>query len=321
MVCDMHCEPGKVSSQPGICPVCRMKLRTWEDVGYAVALAATSPGAPIDPAYVSLRVLDPAGLDTPDVHIDRLTAVSLDLTAIEELQPASRASNASTPAISAAAFFLRPKSQPAMLFAELVDSKRRPLHTRAVSLVPPGSTATPITLAEDFDVVQHDGEYELRVRCNGKKFFAGEPSIIRVGVSIKNTDLADLETLSAATDPIATGSMGQLVVVAVEPPMFARLFPINVRPSSPADGMVWGAVPPDVLGLARTTASLNGGPSDLIFATSFPAPGKYRVFFTAQHRQRPVRASFVIDALPLDPASPAPTSSTPPGKNEHTHPK
>lgn len=296
-VCDMHCEPGKVYNRPGFCPVCRMNLSEWERVGYSIAIESSSPGASGEPASVVLRTLDPSGLDTSDAVIERLTAVAGDLSKVEALRPSIK----KDVPYRTQAIFPGEVRTPTVIFAELVDKSGKTIGAPAANFVPKGASPAPVTLPEDYDIVQHDGDYEVRIRCNGRKFFSGEVSHIRLGVTVANEPVVDLE-------PISPGApdLGELLVVRAEPPLFGRLKPIVL---TDAPGTARCPVSPEVLESAKSIAGLNGSPKDLSFVTQFPYPGKYRVLATLQHKGKPIRAAFTIDALPpnAEPTQSAPT--------------
>jgi hypothetical protein len=300
-VCDMHCEPGKVYDHAATCPVCRMALRTWEDVGFSIALDSAPVGTrPAD--TIGVRVLDPSGSDTTDVRIARLSAVAGDLSSIQSLirTPGSDQTSVSK---AGRAEFQQPEAAVSRIFAELLDQHDKPMGTPSASFAKPGASPAPITLTEDYDVVQHDRGYELRVRCNGKKFFAGEPSFIRLGVTRKGETVTNIE-------PLDSKHLAELVVVGVEPPFFARLSPILS-----SEGVPLCELSSDILESARSTAGLNGSHHDQVFMTRFPAPGKYRAFARVQHDGKPIQAAFLIDALPLDSEPDAPPAT---GHEHHT---
>lgn len=295
-VCDMHCEPGKVSKEAGTCAVCRMKLRTWEDVGYRLGVQRLKDAAG---RTLRLRVIDPSGADVKDLmpmSLEawqtgpglRVTAVLPGLKDLVQGRVERESFDAELPAAG---------DEATAVFAEFVPrddlSKVRVAGAKIDPVKGTSSTAMP---GEDYDDKHLVGEYSLPMRCNGKKFFAGETSFIRIGV-LKDLDpVGDLEPVYSSS-----GVRGELVVVGTKPMFFERLTPLPIGSEARVRG--GGTYTAELLDEARQVAALNGSEHDLVFATRFPAPGTYKVFLKVRHKGEYVRTSYVIEALKLTKAN------------------
>lgn len=276
-VCEMHCEPGKAYPHEGKCPVCAMKLTAWDETGYALRVATPGTGE------LRHTLLDPSGVPVHNLGVDgqsvRVTMLSPDLKSVETV-PAE---------ISGDQFIFAGFGKAHAgwtVFAELLSGGKPAPTWTSVGAQMDDVRASAELPAEDFDMVAHDGDYELRIRCNGQKFIVGERSFVRIGVSVRDKAIADLEAL-----PNRNGARGELLIMSATPARLVRTQELEL-----AEHATDARLNSDALVAARHSASLNGQPSDMVFSTVFPRVGVYRVNFEAHRAGKPIRATWYIHA-------------------------
>lgn len=328
-VCDMHCEPGTVRGAPAMCPVCRMALRRWEDVGYSMSVEP-APGVTVragEPARLLARVLDPSGVDA---RLRAMPEGDVSVMAFNDRLnwSAWTAGRGVVNEAGAARFevlFTPPTDGSYVLFGEArldegTTGGAVVVGRAAIDVGPAmmGSMGSPeASPKEDYDVVKHvgpGGAYEVRVRCNGQRFFAGEDSYVRVGVDLGGAAVTDLEPLIDGPGS-ASGVKGRLVVVSTDTTFFQLATPLPMRGGVGGGGGVSGTTGVDAriervtagqIAGAEAMASLNGRETDLVYLVRLPRVGMYRVFTEMRHKGEPIRAEFVIDAQALEGAAAEP---------------
>lgn len=305
-VCDMHCEPGKISAHPGVCPLCHMALRPFAEVPFLLAPPPPTPFSVDTPTRLTFNVRDPAGL--PARQIPGLRAQGLDLVIVsDDLRWFSLAKGGAGPSQTSTGLAVSTTVAPPgpgryMVYPFVAGSHASETHLGGIAAVPlffSGASSEPLEFKETYDEVQHDGAYELRIRCNGKRFFAGEDSFLRVGVDLNGKTVTDLEPVDGAE--VERKEMGELFIASADR-MFsvkADLIPVEGSAQAPR-GVDRRTIPEEVFAEAKRCAGFNGSASDLIFHARFPRPGFYVAIARLQHQGRVLTASFLIDAQPKE---------------------
>lgn len=305
-VCDMHCEPGTVRSELGNCPVCKMALRPYEQSPWALKISSKDAVRPGSPATLKLWALDPAGNAAPMAKPVRVSFVP---ESLDRILPVSIAADSADSLVAKQVVFSHAGRWSAV--AEFTDAGGVP-HTISTDFrvrAQDESSAEPAArLKGDYDVVAHVDAYEVRVRCNGQKFFVGEESIIRIGVDLRQAPVTNLQRFPG-------GWLSEATIASQDLKHFARLTSVETALAQP------DARPPllsrELVQRTRDAMLGNGRESDVVFHYVFPAPGVYRMFVRLKHLGKDIEAAFVIDALLPEDSS---EDLTPTGHEHHAKP-
>jgi hypothetical protein len=276
----MRCEGKKSYDHPGTCPVCHMDLIRQSAAPFAVLISAASDSSGIvagRPITLDIRLLDQVGdpvgaIDIVHEHTLHFMLFSEDLSFYAHEHPTR------TPdGVFHLENFTFPFGGRFIAFADFTPTApagKAPINriARTEFTVPSGDTPphAPVALHENEDDLIQDPPYEIGIRCNGGKFFAGRDSYLRYGVSLHNEPVTDLEPIM--------GAMGHLVIISADTNTY-----LHCHPLSPP-------LPPEV------TVFTNGKPTDVVFHTYFPKPGMYRAFAQFQHKGRIILSAVTIDA-------------------------
>lgn len=313
-VCDMHCEPGKTSPTPAICPVCKMAFKPVSSVPYSVLATVESKvlesGKPV---ALKLQLIDRIGLpvkelDTVHEKILHLLTVSNDLSWYSHEHPVRR------PDGSFAIELTFPHPGEFTIFADFTptgDGQQVP----STPLLVPGKAPAAVTFKEDIDAVQSVDGYVFRLRCNGGPFVAGRDELMRYGVGFPPDGAKDVTDL----EPYL-GALGHLVIFSQDLKTFVHAHPLNDEVSA-SDKHEHGhdhahhhhgqASPEELM--AKAAKYGNGVPTDPVFHVVFPKPGIYRAFAQFQHKGKIITVANTIDVQPGD------GESQPPAESEHKH--
>lgn len=336
-VCEMRCEGPRAFSEPGPCPQCGMALSRRSTDPLRLSVQARREVVPATPSVVFARLEkshrpDSERLSSGPAPV--FVAVSDDLRwhtcVIPQIPSASLASGTAGYPLTfnfpaAGRYTLYACAAPHGFAREVAD-------TRFTVGVPPSSsmgTDTAAALEEDFDEVKRVRGYELRVRCNGAKFFSGpgEQSFLRFAIDRVVSASGEGQAAEAGTTTpvgdfdLIQGERGHLLVVRVSDGEVVQAHPVGasefVARTASGDPVVINPqaanahVHHHTAAGARSTSvhplSLgNGHPTDVAFQAVFAEPGLYRVFATFKLKSdpEPISVAFTIDAENAEPLEP-----------------
>lgn len=315
--CDMHCEGCKTFDAPGTCPVCKMPYTKLQDVPYSVRVSATGviyPGARV---LLTIALMDRAGCPVKDIavvheHPLHFMVVANDLSWYAHEHPIRQKDGTFT--LDTLAF---PAPGKYTVFADFTPVGE-PNQIAITSVTIPGDApASTFKLVEDFDTVAKIDGYEIRVRCNGKKFFVGEDSFLRYGIDKDGKPVTDLQPLM--------GELGHLVIIGQDLKTYVHSHPMTASTTAASDDKhdhSHAHAGHDHSGLEdKLKAALleNGKPSDITFHAIFPSPGLYRAFAQFQHNGKVLLVPFTIDAQLPEGGAPAAPARKPADHSGHNH--
>lgn len=338
LACPMRCEPGKSYTDRATCPVCRMQLEPLESLPFGL-IVQSDPKEVVSgaPTRLILRPLDQTGLPAGPLrivheHPIHVMIVSSDLSWFRHEHPVPMATSTSAGKESTTEYELDltfPFPGEFTLFADFepegaasheAAGESAPVHVhadgaRAARAVVRVAGAPPpvIPLGDTTESVHRVDGYEVRLRCNGEKFFAAgpdhSPSLLRFGISREG----DLEPITDL-DPYL-GAMGHLAIISADRTTYIHAHPIE--PTTSDSSSTTKSAPHDAA-LARAAAAFgNGTLNDLVFAAEFPRPGMYRTWAQFSHSGKVITVPITIDVQPR----PGTDGSVPasPGGHEHHH--
>lgn len=303
-VCRMHCEGKKTYMDEGICPVCKMALTKMSQTPYFAQVSAPGTVEPGKPTRLDIKLLDPAGnlatkIDVVHDYPLHFMIVSEDLSFYAHEHPTRqpdgsfRLSN-----------FTFPFGGKFVAFSDFTPNGVSNQVSQFEFKVPLGGDASParepMNLVQDWDNIGKVGDYEFRVRCNGKEFVAGQDSFVRYGIDLKGKPVTDLQPLM--------GELGHLVAVSKDFKHYIHAHPIDFsgKPSAHAHAHAGhGHDDQKILEKGRELLG-NGKPSDVIFHAVFPGPGLYRAFAQFKHQGKELMYPVTIDVQPNPDGSAAP---------------
>jgi hypothetical protein len=300
-VCEMHCEGEKVYARAGACPVCGMALSRVSETPWGVIVTADAAVLPGKPADLTIKLTDPRGrpvsaLETVHEHPLHAVIVSGDLSFFAHEHPEPVAGKPGE-------FTLKGLTLPAggryAIFADFTPAGRASVQGKGgrqprFEFKVPGEPPATAALVEDYDKIDKVGPYEVRVRCNGDRFYAGRDSFLRYGIDLNGKPVIDLEPLM--------GERGHLIAVSADLETYIHAHPLDfsVSPSAVPTGPHAGHDHADaaLVAKAREVMFGNGTPSDTVYHAVFPRPGLYKVFVQFKHAGKVWTSSVVVDAQP-----------------------
>lgn len=275
-------------TSPGTCSVCKMPYRKFEDVGSSMKISSASAVNAGSPADLMFKLIDAAGCDikgntisVTHEHPVHAIIVSNDLSWYAHEHP--KLERDGTFKLEGFTF---PAPGKYTIYSDFTPKGKANV-VSPFGLTVPGDAPAPKTWTEDYDVINHIGGYEFRIRCNGQKFFAGEESFVRYGIDEGGKPVTDLEPLM--------GAMGHLVVLSADLKEYVHAHPLNdPQHDKVAHTHENGLDPED---LYKQRAYANGNAADVVFHVRFPKPGIYRLFAQFKHKGKVIIVPFTVDAL------------------------
>ncbi len=319
-ICDMHCEASKTYDAQGMCPVCKMALVKLSAAPFSSTIGASGTVEAGKPADLTVALRQPDGnpvdkIDAVHEHPMHLIVVSEDLSYYAHEHPTRRGDG-----VFELKGFTFPFSGKYVAFSDFTPTGFGNRVARSDFTIA-GDPPPRLTLKEDYDVVANVGGYEVRMRCNGEKFFAGAHSFFRYGIDKDGKPVTDLQPLM--------GELGHLVAISADLKEYVHAHPIELDDESDGKEGEKDAgkkddhghdhhhheLSPEVKAAARAAMLANGKPSDVVFHAVLPRPGMYRLFAQFQHNGKVLTVPMNVDAQVPEGGMPA---AKPSGGHDHS---
>lgn len=298
-ICDMHCETTKAYDSAGMCPVCKMALVKLSEAPFSSTIGAAGAVAAGKPSDITITLRQPDGnpvdkIDTVHDYPLHLIFVSEDLSYYAHEHPTRRPDG-----VFDLKGFTFPFPGKFLAFSDFTPTGFGNRVARSDFRVSgDGGTPQALTLKEDYDSVAKVNGYEVRMRCNGEKFFASKHSFFRYGIEKDGKPVTDLQPLM--------GELGHLVIISADLKDYVHAHPLELEDEAAEKGQpkkddhghdhAHHAMSPEVEAEARKAMLANGQPSDVVFHAVLPRPGMYRLFAQFQHQGKVMTIPMNVDA-------------------------